>query len=108
MMMRNRIRGHPYLPLFEAFSRCALLSLRAKMIEVGPVFAAEWSSMYYRTQHRHHVTRFLQPRYLPTLFYLLRAAVKEVWDLITDEYLQELVNSMQERCQAVIDANRMH
>jgi transposase len=34
----------------------------------------------------------------------LRAIVQEAWDSITPEYLDSLVDSMRERCQAVIDA----
>ena len=34
----------------------------------------------------------------------LRGAVKEAWDAITPQELDDLVNEMRERCQAVIDA----
>lgn len=34
----------------------------------------------------------------------IRRQVKEAWDAITPEYLQSLVNSMRERCEAVIQA----
>jgi len=35
----------------------------------------------------------------------LRAAIQEAWDSITHERIKELVHSMRERCQAVIDAD---
>lgn len=38
----------------------------------------------------------------------LREAVKEAWEAIPTSYLEELINSMRDRCQAVIDANGMH
>jgi transposase len=38
----------------------------------------------------------------------LRQAVKEVWDAITAEELQQLIRSMRDRCQAVIDADGRH
>jgi transposase len=38
----------------------------------------------------------------------LRAAVKEAWEAIGQDTLRELVASMPERCQAVIDANGMY
>lgn len=38
----------------------------------------------------------------------LRAAVQEAWESITHERIKELVHSMRERCQAVIDANGWH
>lgn len=38
----------------------------------------------------------------------LCAAVKEVWEAIPEEFLRDRVNTMRERCQAVIDANGMH
>lgn len=38
----------------------------------------------------------------------LRQAVKEAWDLITDEYLAELLDTMQQRCMDVIKARGMH
>ena len=34
----------------------------------------------------------------------LRAAVIEAWNVVTDEQVKELVESMHHRCQAVIDA----
>jgi transposase len=37
----------------------------------------------------------------------LRAAVQEAWDSITVDRLNELIDSMHDRCQAVIDANGM-
>jgi hypothetical protein len=38
----------------------------------------------------------------------LRQIVQEAWDSITDEVLRELIGSMKERCQAVIDADGGH
>ncbi|KAE9380210.1 hypothetical protein N431DRAFT_310136, partial [Stipitochalara longipes BDJ] len=38
----------------------------------------------------------------------LRAAVQEAWDSITHERIRELVRSMKDRCQAVIDAEGWH
>ena len=38
----------------------------------------------------------------------LRAAVKEAWEAIGQDTLRELVASMPERCQAVIDANGLY
>ena len=38
----------------------------------------------------------------------LRAAVQEAWDSITVDQLNELIDEMHDRCQAVIDANGMH
>lgn len=38
----------------------------------------------------------------------LRSYVKEAWEELPDEYLQELLASIPARCQAVIDANGMH
>jgi transposase len=38
----------------------------------------------------------------------LRDAVHEAWNAITTKQLNELIDSMRERCQAVIDANGMH
>jgi len=35
----------------------------------------------------------------------LRAAVQEAWDSITVDQLKELIDSMHDRCQAVIDAD---
>ncbi len=34
----------------------------------------------------------------------IRKAVREAWDAVTPEQLNELINEMQARCQAVIDA----
>ena len=34
----------------------------------------------------------------------LRGAVREAWDAITPQELNDLVDEMRERCQAVIDA----
>ncbi len=43
------------------------------------------------------------------LFYnTLRTAVKEAWDAVTSEQLDELINSMSARCQAVINADEKH
>jgi DDE superfamily endonuclease/Helix-turn-helix domain len=38
----------------------------------------------------------------------LRAAVKEAWEAIPEDFLRDLVYSMHDRCLAVIDANGMH
>jgi hypothetical protein len=38
----------------------------------------------------------------------LRGIVQEAWDLISVEYLRELIESMPARCQAVIDADGGH
>lgn len=38
----------------------------------------------------------------------LRAAVKEAWEAIPESFFMELLESMRDRCQAVIDANGMH
>jgi hypothetical protein len=38
----------------------------------------------------------------------LRAAVLEAWEAIPVEKLEELIQGMQDRCQAVIDAHGMH
>jgi hypothetical protein len=35
----------------------------------------------------------------------LRQAVQEAWESITHDRIRELVHSMKERCQAVIDAD---
>jgi len=39
---------------------------------------------------------------------MLRKAVKEAWDSISVEQLKELIDSMHQRCQDVIDAEGMH
>jgi hypothetical protein len=38
----------------------------------------------------------------------LELIVQEAWDQITEEDLERLVNSMKDRCQAVIDAHGGH
>lgn len=38
----------------------------------------------------------------------LRIAVKEAWDAIEDWYLEELLSTMPERCEAVIAADGLH
>ena len=38
----------------------------------------------------------------------LRAAIQAAWEAIEESYLEELLSTMQARCQAVIDANGMH
>jgi DDE superfamily endonuclease len=38
----------------------------------------------------------------------LRKAVKEAWDAVPNDYLMELLDSMPDRCKAVIKANGMH
>jgi hypothetical protein len=39
---------------------------------------------------------------------LLRKAVQDAWDAVPSSYLQQLLESMPARCQAVIDANGRH
>ena len=38
----------------------------------------------------------------------LRAAVKEAWEAVPEDYLMELLDSMPARCQAVINAKGMY
>jgi hypothetical protein len=38
----------------------------------------------------------------------LRSIVQEAWESITPEDLKELIGTMRDRCQAVIDAHRGH
>jgi transposase len=38
----------------------------------------------------------------------IRTAVWQAWNALPEAYLQELIESMPARCQAVIDANGMH
>ena len=38
----------------------------------------------------------------------LRAAIIEAWNLITDEEVRDLIRTMHDRCQAVIDAEGWH
>jgi transposase len=38
----------------------------------------------------------------------LRAAIIEAWNSITDEEVRDLIRSMHDRCQAVIDAEGWH
>jgi hypothetical protein len=38
----------------------------------------------------------------------LRRYVKEAWEELPEDYFKELLASMPQRCQAVIDANGMH
>jgi hypothetical protein len=38
----------------------------------------------------------------------LRRAVRKAWDAVPPEELETLVDSMTARCQAVVDANRLH
>jgi hypothetical protein len=38
----------------------------------------------------------------------LRVAVKEAWEIIAEEELAELIGTMHDRCQAVIDAKGGH
>jgi transposase len=52
---------------------------------------------------------YIQDKFPEKLSYdQLRNAVREAWDTITVRQLGELIDSMRERCQAVIDANGMH
>jgi len=49
---------------------------------------------------------YLQDNYPENMSYNnLRAAVKEAWEKVGRFELEELIRSMQARCQAVIDAN---
>ena len=38
----------------------------------------------------------------------LRRYVQEAWEALPESFLEELINSMQARCQAVIEANGIH
>ena len=38
----------------------------------------------------------------------LRAAIVEAWNKVTDEEIRDLVRTMHDRCQAVIDAGGWH
>ena len=51
----------------------------------------DWIDNYDPTVHRNYKR--------------LRATVQAAWDAIPYEKIVELLNSMRERCQAVIDAN---
>ena len=42
------------------------------------------------------------------LYNQLRTAVQEVWDAISEENLNELIDSIRQRCQDVIDAQGGH
>ena len=58
-----------------------------------------------------YIKNHIQGRYphLEELLYeTLKQAVREVWDIIGKEMLEELIQSMQARCQAVITANGMY
>ena len=49
---------------------------------------------------------YLQDNYPEDMSYdRLRAAVKDAWGKVGRYELEELINSMKERCQAVIDAD---
>ncbi|KAI9779575.1 MAG: hypothetical protein M1816_003476 [Peltula sp. TS41687] len=39
---------------------------------------------------------------------LRSAALKEAWESISEQFLSDLIDSMRDRCQAVIDANGLH
>lgn len=41
------------------------------------------------------------------LYNRLRAAVKDAWEKVGRYKLEELINSIKERCQAVIDADSL-
>jgi hypothetical protein len=45
---------------------------------------------------------------LERVFEGLQQVVKEAWDAITAGELQQLIRSMRDRCQAVIDADGRH
>jgi hypothetical protein len=48
---------------------------------------------------------YLQDHYPENMtYYRLKAAVKDAWEKVGEHEFQDLINSMQERCQAVIDA----
>jgi len=54
---------------------------------------------------------WIQKRYddQDKLFYnTLRKAVREAWDAVTPEQLKELIDSMHDRCEAVITAEGKH
>ena len=52
---------------------------------------------------------WIQDNYPDKLSYdRLRAAVREAWERVPDTYLNDLIESMGNRCQAVIDAKGMH
>jgi transposase len=53
---------------------------------------------------------WIQERYEDTLtnYDDLRAAVRAAWEAVPVSYLQELLESMPARCQAVIDADGKH
>ena len=42
------------------------------------------------------------------IYKMLRKVVREVWDSIFVEQLNELIDQMQQRCQDVIDAEGKH
>jgi hypothetical protein len=49
---------------------------------------------------------YLQDNYPENMTYnKLREAVKDAWDKVSSFTFKELIESMPERCQAVIDAN---
>ena len=49
---------------------------------------------------------YLQDNYPETMSYdTLRAAVKDTWEKVGQHEFMDLIQSMKERCQAVIDAN---
>ena len=58
-----------------------------------------WMKDYIQKEYRSEIHRSY-PR--------LKAAVIEAWNSITDEQVIELVRSMPEQCQAVIDAQGWH
>jgi hypothetical protein len=53
---------------------------------------------------------WIQSRYLndKLSYKILRKAVTEAWDAIEESELTELLNSMPQRCQAVIEANGLY
>jgi hypothetical protein len=53
---------------------------------------------------------WIQSRYLNNKlsYKILRKAVTEAWDAIEESELTELLNSMPQRCQAVIEANGLY
>ena len=52
---------------------------------------------------------WLQEKYEEKMTYLrLRTAAQEAWIAINKKYLNDLINSMHDRCEAVIKADENH
>lgn len=57
----------------------------------------------------HIMKNYLQDNYPEIVGYTqLREAVKDAWDKVGEEAFRALIESMPERCQAVIDAKGLH